>query len=70
NRKLARCDVAHYEHFPIYKQTLDVAVHFENVVVGFSHYHKCTLGTKLRNKYRKIVALIVKANAARDKRPH
>ena len=60
--------MARYEHLPIYKQAMDVAVHFENVVAGFSRYHKYTLGTELRNQSRAVVALIVKANAARDKR--
>ena len=61
--------MARYEHLPIYKQALDVAVHFEKVVAGFSRYHKYTLGTELRQKSREVVALIVKANAAQDKRP-
>jgi len=39
--------MARYEHLPIYKQAMDVAVHFE-----------------------KVVALIMKANATRDKHPH
>lgn len=62
--------MARYEHLPIYKQALDVAVHFERVVAGFSRYHKYTLGTELRNKSREVVALVVKANSARDKPPH
>jgi len=49
---------------------MDVAVHFEKVVAGFSRYHKYTLGTELRNQSRAVVALIMKANAARDKRQH
>lgn len=60
--------MARYEHLPIYKQALDVAVHFEKVVAGFSRYHKYTLGTELRNKSRQAVTLVIKANAARDKR--
>jgi len=35
---------ARYEHLPIYKQAMDVAVHFEKLVAGFSRYHKYTLG--------------------------
>jgi len=35
--------MARYEHLPIYKQAMDVAVHFERVVAGFSRYHKYTL---------------------------
>jgi hypothetical protein len=62
--------MARYEHLPIYKQALDVAVHFERVVSGFSRYHKYTLGTELRHKSREVVALVVKANSARDKSPH
>jgi hypothetical protein len=37
--------MARYEHLPIYKQALDVAVHFERIVAGFSRYHKYTLGS-------------------------
>ncbi len=44
--------MARYEHLPIYKQAMDVAVHFEKVVAGFSRYYKYTLGTELRNKSR------------------
>ena len=40
--------MARYEHLPIYKKALDVAVHFEKVVAGFSRYHKYTLGSELR----------------------
>ena len=74
--------MARYEHLPIYKQAMDVAVHFEKLVAGFcelslrgipanpgSRYHKYTLGTELRNTSLAVVALIVKANAARDKPP-
>lgn len=59
--------MARYEHLPIYKQAVDVAVHFEKIVAGFTRYHKYTLGTELRNKSREVVVLIVRANAARDK---
>jgi len=59
--------MARYEHLPIYKQAMDVAVHFEKVVAGFSRYHKYTLGSELRTKSHEVVALIVKANAARDR---
>ena len=58
--------MARYEHLPIYKQAMDVAVYFEKVVSGFSRYHKYTLGTELRNKSREVISLIMKVNAARD----
>ena len=61
--------MARYEHLPIYKQAMDVAVHFEKIVAGFTRYHKYTLGSELRNKSREVVALIIKANAAQDKQP-
>ncbi len=61
--------MARYEHLPIYKQAMDVAVHFEQVVAGFSRYHKYTLGTELRNKSREIVSQIIRANAERDQAP-
>jgi hypothetical protein len=32
--------MARYEHLPIYKAALDVAVGFEKLVSGFSRYHK------------------------------
>ncbi len=38
--------MARYEHLPIYKQAMDVAVHFERVVAGFSRYHKYTFDQK------------------------
>ena len=51
------------------KQAMNVAVHVEQVVAGFSRYHKYTLGTELRNKSREIVSLIIRANAECDKAP-
>jgi len=37
--------MARYEHLPIYKAPLDLTVHMEKLVAGFSRYHKYTLGT-------------------------
>jgi hypothetical protein len=37
-----------YEHLPIYRQAFAVALHLEQVVAGFSRYHKHTLDTELR----------------------
>jgi four helix bundle protein len=59
--------MARYEHLPIYKKALDVAVHFEKVVAGFSRYHKYTLGSELRNQSRAVVSAIVKANSEAEK---
>ena len=61
--------MARYEHLPIYKQAMEVAVYFEKIVAGFSRYHKYTLGTELRNKSREVVVLIIKANSAAERQP-
>jgi hypothetical protein len=58
--------MARYDHLPIYKTALDVAVGFEKLVAGFSRYHKYTLGTELRNGSRRVVEQIVRANSARS----
>jgi hypothetical protein len=41
--------MARHEHLPIYKAALDMAVHFEKLVAGFSRHHKYTMGTELGN---------------------
>ena len=38
-----------YEHLPVYKKALEVAIYFESVVRGFDKYHKYTVGQKLRD---------------------
>ncbi len=61
--------MARYEHLPIYKAALDAAVHFENVVAGFSRYHKYSLGTELRQASRGVIQQVIRANAARERLP-
>ncbi len=61
--------MAQTEHLPIYKRSYDLCLHLEQVVRGFSRYHKYTLGADLRDGARRVLKLIVRANARRDKAP-
>ncbi|MCP4254070.1 MAG: four helix bundle protein [Candidatus Scalindua sp.] len=61
--------MARYEHLPIYKKAMDLTIYFEKIVRNFSRYNKYTLGSDLREKSRKIVELIIKANSTTAKRP-
>ena len=56
--------MARYEHLPIYKAALDMPVHFEKLVAGFSRYHKYTLGTELREASRGVLMQVLRANNA------
>jgi hypothetical protein len=57
--------MARYEHLPIYKSALDMTVHFERLVAGFSRYHKyTTLGTELCEANRAVLMQVVRANNA------
>jgi hypothetical protein len=59
--------MAQYEHLPIYKKAMDMAVYIENLVRGFSRYHKYTLGTELRQLSHAILRLIIQANSQRQR---
>ena len=59
--------MARYEHLPIYRDALNLAVHFEKIVAGFSRNHKYTLGTEMRNASRQAVKLVIHANNQPDK---
>ena len=59
--------MAQSEHLPIYKASYDLCLYLEQAVRGFSRYHKYTLGADLRDGARRVVKLIVRANARRDK---
>jgi len=56
--------MARYEHLPIYKAALDLTVHLEKLVAGFSRYHKYTLGTEMREGSRALLMQVLKANNA------
>ncbi len=59
--------MARYEHLPIYRDALDLAIHLEIVVAGFSRYHKYTLGSEMRNASRGIVAQVIRTNNEPEK---
>jgi len=61
--------MARTDHLPIYKASYDLCLYFEQVVRNFSRYHKYTLGGDLRDGARRVLKLIVRANARRDKAP-
>jgi hypothetical protein len=61
--------VAQAEHLPIYKSSYDLCLYLEQVVRTFSRYHKYTLGADLRDGARRVLKLIVRANARYDKVP-
>ncbi|MGD0587061.1 MAG: four helix bundle protein, partial [Oryzomonas sp.] len=59
--------MARYEHLPIYRSAMKLAVHLENVVRGFPRYTKYTLGSDMRVLAQQIVGLIISANGEQDK---
>jgi hypothetical protein len=59
--------MAFTEHLPIYKSAYDPCLWLEQVVRGFSRYHKYSLGSELRDGARRLLKLVVRANARVDK---
>ena len=57
--------MARHEHLPIYKAALDMTVHFEKLVAGFSRYHKYTLGTELRQGSHAVLQKVARGLALR-----
>jgi len=61
--------VARSEHLPIYKSAYDLCLWLEQVVRGFSRYHKYAIGADLRSGSRRILRLVVRANSRTEKTP-
>jgi hypothetical protein len=59
--------MAQTEHLPIYKAAYEACLYFEQVVRNFARYHKYSLGQELRDGARRVLKLIVRANARADK---
>ncbi|MDY0361897.1 MAG: four helix bundle protein [Desulforegulaceae bacterium] len=62
--------MAYYEHLPIFKKAMDLALYLEEIVKNFSRYHKYTLGQDLRDLSRKILMQIIRVNSEYDKKQH
>ena len=61
--------MAQTEHLPIYKASYDLCLHLEQVVAKFARTHRHGLGAELREGARRVLRLVVRANARRDKAP-
>ena len=61
--------MAQAEHLPIYKRAYDLCLYLEQVVAGFSRYHKYALGADLRESARRALKLVVRANSRSDRVP-
>lgn len=59
--------MARYEHLPIYKAAMDLAVFMENQVRIMSRYNKYTLGAELRKRSLAALSYVVRANSVYEK---
>ena len=60
--------MARYEHLPIYKTAMELALLLQKVVAKFSRYNKYSIGTDLRAISRRVIQLTVRANSSGDRR--
>lgn len=61
--------MAKYEHLPIYKVAMDLAVYMETQVKNMSRYNKYAIGTELRKRSILILSLVARANSIVEKIP-
>jgi hypothetical protein len=61
--------MARTEHLPIYKASYDRCLYLEDVVGKFGRAHRYGLGAELREGARRVLRLVVRANARREKAP-
>jgi hypothetical protein len=59
--------MSHTAHLPIWKATIDLAVHLGKACQRFPRSHKYSLGSDLRQCARRLCRLVVRANAARGR---
>ena len=55
--------MAQYEHLPIYKAAMDLAVYIETQVKNMSRYNKYSIGAELRKRALGALSLVVRANS-------
>lgn len=60
--------MARYDHLPIWKDAVALAVLLEEVVRRFPRYHKYALGTDLRRQAYAVCRAVVVANGERERR--
>jgi len=61
--------MAQTEHLPIYKASYDLCLYLETVVGKLGRAHEYGLGAELREGAWRVLRLVVRANARRDKAP-
>ena len=61
--------MAQTEHLPIYKAGYDLCLYLEQTVAKFARTHRYGLGAELREGARRVLRLVVRANARREKAP-
>ena len=61
--------MAQTEHLPIYQAAYDLCLHLEQAVGRFGRAHRYGLGAELREGARRVLRLVVRANARRAKAP-
>jgi hypothetical protein len=61
--------MAQTEHLPIDKASSDLCRYLQQVVATFARQHRHALGAEQRDGARRVLRLVVRANARRDKAP-
>jgi len=61
--------MARYEHLPIYRSSMDLAVFMETQVKNMSRYNKYSLGSELRKRTLSALSLVIRANSVSNKIP-
>ena len=59
--------MARYEHLPIYRLAMELAVYIEKEIKNMSRYNKYVLGAEIRKRTIETLSLVVRANSTYDK---